>query len=145
MAKGKWCPSPSGYPTFDADVARAQKKFPKTLDDLEEIKKHLAEHAGESEGKVHNRLAGQTLNLWKIRWGNTSKAVGKSGGFRLIYLLLANGDVYGVRFYDKGDRADIPAADLKVDAGKLAKIAPSPPAPPKPNPPKPKHPSKKRR
>ena len=49
----------------------------------------------------------------KVRW--TQQARGKSGGARVIYFnRLANGEIWLLTIYSKGERATIPAQELKL-------------------------------
>ena len=49
----------------------------------------------------------------KIRW--TQQGRGKSGGARIIYFnRLANGEIWLLTIYAKGDRTTIPAHELRV-------------------------------
>lgn len=109
MPKSRWLEPPPPYSTFASDLKRLGKKFPKIQGDLEDIKSHLSEHAGEREGPWHSQIPGAE-NVWKIRWGNTSKRTGKSGGFRLIYL-LDHGRVFPCRMYDKGEEEVLPNSE----------------------------------
>lgn len=49
----------------------------------------------------------------KVRW--TQQGRGKSGGARIIYFnRLANGEIWLLTIYAKGDRSTIPAHELRV-------------------------------
>lgn len=49
----------------------------------------------------------------KVRWAQ--KGRGKSGGARVIYFnRLANGEIWLLTIYAKGDRSTIPAHELKL-------------------------------
>jgi hypothetical protein len=49
----------------------------------------------------------------KVRWAHQGR--GKSGGARVIYYnRLANGEIWLLTIYAKGDRATIPAHELKL-------------------------------
>ena len=84
-----------------------KKKFKKILDDIESIIPDL-----EAGNLVGDKLPGFNLPegaaLYKVRIANTSANVGKSNGFRLIYYLAIEDEIYLMTIYSKKDDERIP-------------------------------------
>ena len=64
-----------------------------------------------------NPMAGSVVRgsggVRKLRWAKQGR--GKSGGARIIYYnRLANGEIWLLTIYAKGDRSTIPAHELKL-------------------------------
>ncbi len=64
-----------------------------------------------------NPMAGNVVRgsggVRKVRWAQQGR--GKSGGARIIYFnRLANGEIWLLTIYAKGDRSTIPAHELKL-------------------------------
>ena len=59
-----------------------------------------------------------TGGVRKVRWAQQGK--GKSGGSRIIYYnRLANGEIWLLTIYAKGDRSTIPAHELRLIKEKI--------------------------
>ena len=84
-----------------------KKKFKKILDDINSILPEL-----EAGNLVGDKLSGFNLPegaaLYKVRIANTSANVGKSNGFRLIYYLAIEDEIYLLTIYSKKDDERIP-------------------------------------
>ena len=94
---------------FDEDVKYylKKKKYKKILDDIESLFPDL-----EADNFLGDKLAGFNLPegaaLYKVRIANTSANVGKSNGFRLIYYLAIEDEIYLLTIYSKKDDERIP-------------------------------------
>ena len=92
----------------DIDYYIRKKKFKKILDNIESILPDVA--AGNLVG---DKLSGFNLPegaaLYKVRIANSSANVGKSNGFRLIYYLAIENEIYLLTIYSKKDDERIPS------------------------------------
>ena len=113
MPPRKWAKSPPGYTRFDQDFERVAAKFKDAGQDLGAAILHLEAHAMEREGMHHRPIPGAGGRVWKLRFANSSKGTGKSGGFRLIYCEALALTISGLRLYDKGERSDIPRDEIE--------------------------------
>ena len=103
-----------GYDDFQADMRKLRKL--RSLEvDIKEIKDYLLQHACEHNPPQHLRHPGGQGEIWKLRWQNTSKRVGRSGGLRFLYFAPADPDdvLYPFRIYDKTDRPKLSEAEFR--------------------------------
>ncbi|MBR4151493.1 MAG: hypothetical protein IKT98_00860 [Selenomonadaceae bacterium] len=91
----------------DIDYYIKKKKYKKIIDDIASILPDL-----EAGNFLGDRLSGFNLPegaaLYKVRIANTSANVGKSNGFRLIYYVAVEDEIYLVTIYSKKDDERIP-------------------------------------
>ena len=92
-------------PTFDKNVKRLKKKFPKIKNDLISLIEELSE----------NPTIGISLgeNIFKIRMQNSSIPTGKRGGFRVITYYKVDDILYLITIYSKTDQDNILLDNLK--------------------------------
>ena len=84
-----------------------RKKYKKILDDIGTILPDLA--AGNLVGdKLEGIRIPENTAVYKVRIANTSANVGKSNGFRLIYYLAIEDEIYLLTIYSKKDDERIP-------------------------------------
>ena len=95
------------YFLANIDFYQRKKKYKKILDDLDPVVDEL-----KKSNFIGDRLSGFNLlegaALYKVRIANTSANVGKSNGFRLIYYIATEEDIYLVTIYSKKDDERIP-------------------------------------
>ena len=85
---------------FLANVKHLKKKYKKIDQDLKSFKKYILENPTEGKPLGHG--------LYKIRYKNSDKNTGKSGGYRIItYYKSHNQDIYTITIYDKSEIASI--------------------------------------
>ena len=93
------------FPSFYKKFKKLNKKNKNLINDIKELVKVL-----ESEPTAGISLGN---DIYKIRMANSSKNIGKRGGFRVItYYLDKNNIVYLVEMYEKNDIDSIPLKDL---------------------------------
>lgn len=94
----------------DIDYYIRKKKYRKIIDDIASVLPYL-----ESGILIGDKLSGFNLPegaaLYKVRIANTSANVGKSNGFRLIYYLATEDEIYLLTIYSKKDDERIPTDD----------------------------------
>jgi mRNA-degrading endonuclease RelE of RelBE toxin-antitoxin system len=91
---------------FEKELKRLSKKFPSIKNDFAELIDNILEDP-ESGTFIGN-------NCYKIRLAIGSKRKGKSGGARVItYLYIETETVYLLTIYDKGEKAELKANELK--------------------------------
>ncbi|MBE8952775.1 MAG: hypothetical protein SR1Q7_06490 [Quinella sp. 1Q7] len=94
----------------DIDYYIRKKKYRKIIDDIASVLPYL-----ESGILVGDKLSGFNLPegaaLYKVRIANTSANVGKSNGFRLIYYVATEDEIYLLTIYSKKDDERIPTDD----------------------------------
>ena len=83
----------------DIDYYIRKKKYRKIIDDIASVLPYL-------ESGI---LIGAAL--YKVRIANTSANVGKSNGFRLIYYVATEDEIYLLTIYSKKDDERIPTDD----------------------------------
>lgn len=91
---------------FKKELKRLIKKYPSLKSELSDLNLLL----------TTNPTAGTALgnNLYKIRVAIKSKAVGKSGGARIItYVITENKEIYLLTIYDKGELDNIDDRTLR--------------------------------
>ncbi len=85
---------------FLANVKHLKKKYKKIDQDLKSLKKYILENPAEGKPLGHG--------LYKIRYKNSDKNIGKSGGYRIIiYYKSQEQDIYGLTIYDKSEITNI--------------------------------------
>ena len=91
----------------DIDYYVRKKKYKKIFDDIASVLPDL-----EAGNFLGDKLSGFNLPegaaLYKVRIANTSANVGKSNGFRLIYYVAIEDEIYLVTLYSKKDDERIP-------------------------------------
>ena len=94
----------------DIDYYIRKKKYRKIIDDIASVLPYL-----ESGILIGDKLSGFNLPegaaLYKVRIANTSANVGKSNGFRLIYYVATEDEIYLLTIYSKKDDERIPTDD----------------------------------
>jgi len=91
---------------FEKELKRLAKKFPSLKNEFAELIADI----------IANPETGTFIgnNCYKIRLAIGSKGKGKSGGARVItYLYIETETVYLLTIYDKGEKADLKANELK--------------------------------
>ena len=91
----------------DIEFYYKKKKYLKIRSDVKKVTDEL-----EAGNLVGDKLSGFNLPegaaLYKVRIANTSANVGKSNGFRLIYYLAIEDEIYLMTIYSKKDDERIP-------------------------------------
>ena len=91
---------------FEKEIKRLAKKFPSLKNDFALLIAEIIEDP-KSGTFIGN-------NCYKIRLAIGSKGKGKSGGARVItYLYIETKTVYLLTIYDKGEKEDLKANELK--------------------------------
>jgi mRNA-degrading endonuclease RelE of RelBE toxin-antitoxin system len=93
-------------PEFVKQVKKLSKKYPKMRQDLTTLQDMLSE----------NPTIGTPLgnNCYKVRLQNTSVKRGKSGGFRVIILLIEEDKIIRLlAIYSKSEQESIPDEEIK--------------------------------
>jgi mRNA-degrading endonuclease RelE of RelBE toxin-antitoxin system len=93
-------------PEFGKQVKKLSKKYPKMQQDLTTLQDMLSE----------NPTIGTPLgnNCYKVRLQNTSVKRGKSGGFRVIILLIEEDKIIRLlAIYSKSEKESIPDEEIK--------------------------------
>lgn len=92
------------------DIKNLKKNFRRIDEDLDHLFATL------SGGKlVGSRIQNfQDLEIYKARIRNSSAAIGKSGGFRVIYYLKRNdGEIIALTIYSKGLKSNISKKEIE--------------------------------
>lgn len=88
-------------------ITSRERNTKKILDDIGTILPDLA--AGNLVGdKLEGIRIPENTAVYKVRIANTSANVGKSNGFRLIYYLAIEDEIYLLTIYSKKDDERIP-------------------------------------
>ena len=91
---------------FRKKFKKLHKKNRKLLDDIKGLEKELKENPTTGISLGHS--------MYKIRMANSSRNIGKSGGFRVItYFIDENDVIYLVEIYDKSAIDSISVDELK--------------------------------
>jgi len=91
---------------FRKKFKKLHKKNRKLLDDIKELEQEL-----KTDPKTGISLG---HGMYKIRMANSSRNIGKSGGFRVItYFIDENDVVYLVEIYDKSSIESISVQELR--------------------------------
>ncbi|MGB3190202.1 MAG: type II toxin-antitoxin system RelE/ParE family toxin [Limnoraphis sp.] len=96
---------------FEKELYRLSKKYRNIRKDVEPIIEQLQE-----KRLLGDRLAGFGSNLYvyKVRVKNSNIKKGKSGGYRIIYLLESETSILLLTIYSKSDQADIAVDEIQV-------------------------------
>lgn len=94
------------FPSFEKEVKRLSKRYKSIKTDLINLQNELAK-----DPAMGTDLGG---GLRKVRMAITSKGVGKSGGARVITVVIADiKDALGLLYiYDKSERSTIKGKEL---------------------------------
>lgn len=91
--------------------------FRKKFKNLAKKNKHIINDLKELESTLKQTPSTGTFlgyGLYKIRMANSSKNIGKRGGFRVItYFINDDNTVYLVEIYEKNDIENIPLQEIK--------------------------------
>ena len=91
---------------FHKKFKKLHKKNRKLLDDIKKLEKELKANPTTGISLGHS--------MYKIRMANSSRNIGKSGGFRVItYFIDENDVVYLVEIYDKSAIESISVDELR--------------------------------
>jgi mRNA-degrading endonuclease RelE of RelBE toxin-antitoxin system len=96
------------FPTnrFEKELKRLVKKYPSLKNEFAQLISDLSENP-----KAGNYIGN---NCYKIRLAILSKGKGKRGGARVIsYLYILTETVYLLTIYDKSEKSDLKAHELK--------------------------------
>ncbi|WEG18494.1 hypothetical protein PQ478_08430 [Alkalihalophilus pseudofirmus] len=94
-------------PTFEAEFRKLLKKYPKMVDDYEELLADIEDNG--NLGEDIQGVANDGNKVFKKRMKNSSANKGLSGGFRVIeYLVTSENTVYLLNIYSKNKQEDIP-------------------------------------
>ena len=97
---------------FEKQLQRLARKYASVINDVKELGGILAENPFQGDGLGKD--------LYKVRMAITSKGKGKSGGARLITLVLVTAkEVRLLAIYDKSELKNMTDADLKKLLHKL--------------------------
>ena len=99
---------------FNRDFHRLSRKYRTLLAQIIPIVARLG--AGEKPG---DRIAGTKREVYKVRLRNPAAQRGKSGGFRLIYLVRSANNIVLLTIYSKSDRDTITPAKIRRMIGDL--------------------------
>ncbi len=93
----------------DAQRLKNKKNFKEIADDIKEVEDWL--RSGEVKGDLIPGLSG--LQIFKIRQKNSSINSSKSGGFRIIYYQIREGDVIAMlTIYSKTETENISKSEI---------------------------------
>lgn len=109
---GKYTVTPTlvrDLPRFKKRLRRLERKYPKTIDEVECLIASLAQ--GNRPGQVVPRIG---YTVYKVRLPNRAARRGKSGGFRVIYYAQFSDRVTLLTIYSKTDETDI--SDREIQA-----------------------------
>lgn len=93
--------------SFRRSVKLLEKKYPHVKDDLKAALRVL-----ENSPQLGDVIPGSS-GIRKLRVPNSDAARGKSGGYRLLYVIRADRQLIGLLLlYSKSDREDVTRAEL---------------------------------
>jgi mRNA-degrading endonuclease RelE of RelBE toxin-antitoxin system len=95
-------------PEFKRNLRQLSKKYPHIRVDIQPIIDSLA--TGETPG---DRITGVKHAVFKVRARNSDARRGKSGGYRIIYLVKPKEMIVLVTIYSKSDQADVAAKEIR--------------------------------
>ena len=95
-------------PECKRNLRHLAKKYRRIQDDVQPIIDQLA--GGEKPG---DQISGVQQEVFKVRVRNSDAKKGKSGGYRLIYLVRSNAEIVLITIYSKSEQGDIPAAEIR--------------------------------
>ena len=94
-------------PSFQKDIKRLGKKYPKIKTDLSPLIKQLEN--GETPGDA---IQGVGYEVYKVRVRNSDVQRGKSGGYRVIYYVQTEDAVILLIIYTKSEIEDVDAGQI---------------------------------
>lgn len=94
---------------LDSDIKYYVKKkhYKKVFDDLEPVLAEL-ENGNLLGDKLEGLKLPENTVVYKVRIANTSADVGKSNGFRLLYYVAVEDEIYLLTIYSKKDDERVP-------------------------------------
>ena len=95
-------------PNFKKRLGRIERKYPKTIDAIENLIASLAQ--GDRPGQRVPRVG---YAVYKVRMPNRAARRGKSGGFRVIYYAQIEDVVTLLTIYSKSDEVDISTSEIQ--------------------------------
>ena len=95
-------------PNFIRRLRRIERKYPKTIDEIESLIARLAQ--GERPGQRIPRVG---YAIYKVGLPNRAERRGKSGGFRVIYYVQLSDRVTLLTIYSKSEESDISAREIQ--------------------------------
>ena len=95
-------------PNFKKRLGRIERKYPKTIDAVENLIASLAQ--GDRPGQRIPRVG---YAVYKVRLPNRAARRGKSGGFRVIYYAQIADTVTLLTIYSKSEDVDISAREIQ--------------------------------
>ena len=93
---------------FNREFHRLSRKYRNLVSQVIAFSARLG--YGEKPG---DRIAGTKREVYKVRLGNPAARRGKSGGFRLIYLVRSANNIVLLNIYSKFDRDTITPAKIR--------------------------------
>lgn len=108
---GKYTARPTlvrDLPIFKRRLGRLERKYPKTIDEVESLIASLAR--GDRPGQL---VPGVGYTVYKVRLPNRAARRGKSGGFRVISYAQFSDRVILLTIYSKSDQIDIGIAEIR--------------------------------
>ncbi len=99
-------------PEFDKNIKKLKKAYPSVVDAYLQLITEL-----ESGALPGERVREVDLEVYKVRLPNRSARRGKSGGFRVYYLVQSTdltARIILITIYSKTDRDDIHIRDLRL-------------------------------
>ena len=95
-------------PYFIRRLRRLERKYPKTIDEVENLVASLSQ--GERPGQ---RMPHVGYEIYKVRLPNRAARRGKSGGFRVIYYVQFEDLVTLLTIYSKTEETDISVREIQ--------------------------------
>ena len=95
-------------PTFKRNIKTLGEKYRSIRQDVEAVIKQLQN--GELPG---DKITGVGYSVFKLRVKNSDVTKGKSGGYRLIYYCQTATGIILLTIYNKSERVDIAAEDIR--------------------------------
>ncbi len=92
---------------FEKQIKRLSKSYSSVAATVRQLIITLAN--GELPG---DRVSGTTLPSYEVRLPNRDANRGKSGGFRVVYVVVVEDTVYLIAIYSKSDTASLSAAEI---------------------------------
>lgn len=93
---------------FKRNVRKLLKKYPHLPDDIDGFIQRL--QAGEESGDLIQHVG---FTVYKVRIKNSDNNKGKSAGYRVIYYLKKDEQVFLVTLYSKSEQSDISADKIR--------------------------------
>ena len=100
-------------PEFDKEYRRLSKKFPQSMDEIDNMISELAE--GNLIGDEYDNLGlDSNHKVYKVKIANPQMRQGKSNGFRLIYYLVVDDkEILLLSIYYKKDKANLTQQEIR--------------------------------